>query len=711
MGFVFQEGSHSYGNRMSPQVIPFVRIPYALSWPAMMVMIVITRSWAPAQTLEAPVQDRPREISALEFRGDSSIPGSTLRDIVQSRESPGGFSKFLYRTFGEKLGSKPEYFDEQTFSEDKVRLRRFYEEKGFYDAVVEGSAAADSGDGTVRIMFTVRENRRSLIDSIGYRGLTGVPASLSTKIFNEPAVRRGMPYEQAAAVAEIRRVLDLCVNNGYPSARKDDEHSAAIRRLSTGNFTLIFAFLPGRQYRFGAATVTVDPPREDLTPNLALRQLDFQPGELYSEEKRLSSERNLNRLGLYESARIDHLPLTDSTAPEVLPMDIFARPKPRNELAPELIVSDENNEFNLGLGLGFTNRNFFGDGRLFTARSSVRTQKIFGGLDVRDTTVVGAAELQFQILQPYLFTRTLSGSWTSTISAEKQKPYILSILRNKIGLSNQFAVYTTGFFDWTLERESPEILVKAPVSDSVPRQFNSIFTVTLQRDRTNDIFSPTDGFFNSISLEESGVLPKILPGIRSGLPFTQYYKITLFGRWYRDLTTSRFNILALKLRTGYQDKYGESRLSNVSIPLNRRFFAGGSGSVRGWGARELGAMANDLIQFGGNFILEGSAEMRVNQFRGFGKLGFVRFDNIWMVYFFDFGNIWSDITDFKPRDVGMAAGLGFRYETFFGPFRIDYGFRLYDPKADVGRQTIFKKKLFDETLRSGVFHFGIGHAF
>jgi outer membrane protein insertion porin family len=183
------------------------------------------------------------------------------------------------------------------------------------------------------------------------------------------------------------------------------------------------------------------------------------------------------------------------------------------------------------------------------------------------------------------------------------------------------------------------------------------------------------------------------------------------GRWYQDLTSTGYNILALKLKAGDEDKYGESRSRPVSIPLNRRFFAGGSGSIRGWRARELGAMPDALVPFGGNFEFEGSVEMRVNHFRGFGKLGYLRLDNIWGVYFLDFGNLWSNIADFRARDIAVAAGIGFRYDTYFGPFRLDYGIRVYDPKEAAGKQTIFKRRFFGETLSNGVFHFGIGHAF
>ena len=187
---------------------------------------------------------------------------------------------------------------------------------------------------------------------------------------------------------------------------------------------------------------------------------------------------------------------------------------------------------------------------------------------------------------------------------------------------------------------------------------------------------------------------------------------SLIGRWYEDLTRTKYNILAFKLRTGYQDKYGDSRKdSSIRIPLNRRFFAGGSGSVRGWKSRDLGAMSDAELELGGNFMLEGSAEMRLNYFRGFGKLWFLNLDNVWIVYFLDAGNVWSDLNTFRPIDVAIAAGVGFRYETLFGPFRIDFGFRLYDPKETSGRQWFFQRRIFGDVLAPGILHFGIGHAF
>ena len=47
----------------------------------------------------------------------------------------------------------------------------------------------------------------------------------------------------------------------------------------------------------------------------------------------------------------------------------------------------------------------------------------------------------------------------------------------------------------------------------------------------------------------------------------------------------------------------------------------------------------------------------------------------------------------------------------FGPFRLDFGMRMYDPGEEPGKRTVFDKKFFKETFANGVFHLGIGHAF
>jgi outer membrane protein assembly factor BamA len=224
---------------------------------------------------------------------------------------------------------------------------------------------------------------------------------------------------------------------------------------------------------------------------------------------------------------------------------------------------------------------------------------------------------------------------------------------------------------------------------------------------TNDIFSPSEGFFNSATFEESGLLPLILEKRgKAELPFTQFYRASALGRWYVDLSGTRFSILGIKLKGGFEEKYGESRHDTTTIPPTHRFYAGGGGSVRGWNSRDL--ISSGDPQIGGNLAFEGSVELRTNLLQ---NLRDGLFDKIWVVQFVDFGNVWPQVRDFQFRTIAVAAGLGLRYDTFFGPFRIDWGFRVFNPTQPPGRRWITQRQLLGQTFKEGIFHFGIGHAF
>jgi outer membrane translocation and assembly module TamA len=101
---------------------------------------------------------------------------------------------------------------------------------------------------------------------------------------------------------------------------------------------------------------------------------------------------------------------------------------------------------------------------------------------------------------------------------------------------------------------------------------------------------------------------------------------------------------------------------------------------------------------------EGSLELRVNTFR---QLHNTLLDPIWFVAFVDYGNVWQRFDDLRLDQVAVAFGGGIRYDTFFGPFRLDVGWRLYDP-AEVGNSKWITRRPFFKNL---AFHFGIGHAF
>lgn len=106
------------------------------------------------------------------------------------------------------------------------------------------------------------------------------------------------------------------------------------------------------------------------------------------------------------------------------------------------------------------------------------------------------------------------------------------------------------------------------------------------------------------------------------------------------------------------------------IPANRRFFAGGGGSVRGFGYRTLSpTFLGEPI--GGRSLLEASLEARIKITNTIGIVPFV-----------DAGTAFeSSYPDFD-ESIRVSAGLGLRYYTAIGPIRLDVAMPLRREQGD-----------------------------
>jgi len=665
------------------------------------------------------------QVQRLEIEGNESFSTEEILNLFSTRETPWWGAQIAYSLFGDKIGNPPSYFERVAFDADIERLKNYYRENGFPDVEIIHDLKRNITKQTVTISLTIKENHPLRIDSVLFLGIEDIDTTLRNEILVQSFFKKHARFVNDDVNREVNRILTVFQNNGYPRAEFVKDSSSVSRYLSSNGIVVRLYFLHGKKFTFGSLAFDITQSSHDtISREVFIKQIGITKGELFSNEKRERGERHLNRLGIFEAARIDvQFPRDESPSFEI-PLTVVGKLRPKHDIAPELSFSDENNAFNIGLGGGYTDRNFYGEARNFRSRLIFRFQSLqtwnFQKLAIRDRSVVGSIDLTFSVSQPYVFTQSLTGNTSVNFRVEKQREYIQNIIRSNVGLTNQFATYTQGFLEWSLERSQVEFLSDSLEGTSknilereeTKPQFNSILSGTLQRDKTNDIFSPTKGFFHSMTIEESGVLPLLVQHLQPDLPFTQYYKVTILGRWYVETGKNKFSTLAFKTKIGYQNKYGESYSHRERlIPLNRRFFSGGSGSVRGWRSRELGAMKMDLLSFGGNVLLEGNIEERINVFKGFGKFWFIDASHIWTVFFIDAGTVWREGRDVQFSDIAVATGIGIRYDTFFGPFRFDIGYKAYDPNERLGKQTIFQKKFFRETFTSAVYHFGIGHAF
>ena len=95
--------------------------------------------------------------------------------------------------------------------------------------------------------------------------------------------------------------------------------------------------------------------------------------------------------------------------------------------------------------------------------------------------------------------------------------------------------------------------------------------------------------------------------------------------------------------------------SGKELPFFKRYFGGGSGSVRGFGNKTLGPLYPNGKAKGGEIAILGSANLITPAFF---------FDNnekMRMSAFIDAGNIFEKSSNIKLDDLRMSTGLGFAY--------------------------------------------------
>jgi translocation and assembly module TamA len=184
--------------------------------------------------------------------------------------------------------------------------------------------------------------------------------------------------------------------------------------------------------------------------------------------------------------------------------------------------------------------------------------------------------------------------------------------------------------------------------------FIAALPASLSYDGSNDLLDPTQGFRLAGRFSPEASLQDGAFG---------YSRLQVDGSFYQPVSDK----VVVAARTRLGTIVGASR---DRIAPSRRFYAGGGGSVRGYGFQRLGPrdpVFDDPI--GGRSLTEFALEARI------------RVGNFGIVPFIDAGNISTSPLP-KFEDLRFGAGLGVRYHTRFGPIRVDVGTPLNRRSGD-----------------------------
>ncbi len=652
--------------------------------------------------ITASAQENSRyELQTINFNGNSAISSSQLSDIILSKETPWWFWKFL-NSFT-SLGSEPVYFDSSNIRIDIQALKSYYKANGFFEASVKYNYDVDTTDKEVTLTYTINEGQADTYGKVNLEGLSRVPDLTKKKFLDEVKFDSSDRYIQNIVQQKVQSGVSTLLNNGFMFAQFDS--TVVVTDTIDDKADMTIYFTPGKEYHIDTVMVTTSGDGAPYVKENMLRDIsDIRSGELYNLDKLRQSQQRLFRTGLFNSIVLSGV--EQDTTDSKVPIKLDANIGKLNELSPEIIVNNQQNALNAGLGLSYIRRNFFGNARKLTVSTSFGVQDVFnvdyGSLfrkfSFRDTTLLGYLDARITLEQPYLFSKPIFGTWENYATINKQTRYNNTVYGSKITFDFELPRFTAINFLSTYYNVEQSNEVYRTNHDSLSRKLLSIIGADFGRTTTNEILFPTEGYLISILFEEANSLPYLIGKLgHDEFNGSLFYKVSLNSTFYLSLNQRRMSIFATKFKVGriqiYQGDY-------AGLPLNRTFYAGGSNSVRGWRSNELVPQnattvygINGVNVKGGTFLIEGSFEWRYKFVQTFGT-----------ALFFDYGNTWIGYDKFRYDQLALSPGLGFRYYSSVAPFRLDFAFKLYNPDD---KTWIFNKSFWNNI----VFHFGIGEAF
>ena len=686
-------------------------------------------------------EKREYELESISYIGNSYFSDAELNDVISLRESPSSISQYLNDQIG--LGEEAVYFDSLSLREEEFRLKSYYFNNGFFDARISSTYFLDSTDYESYVVFEIREGDVSNLKKVEVFGLEDIPKYHHFHIREMSKVDTSERYSYTKVSGINLNILNYLRNTGYMFSESD----STIIYIDTVKTTVEakLYFMHGKNYNLSEINVEkAGVGKDDVETELIREIAGLEEGGIYSDRDIRLAQSRLYKTNLFNIAYVQNV--VEDTVGNLVPIKISTEIGSMYEISPEVIMNNEDNRFNLGLGVGFSKKNFLGDARILTLNASIASQNIFEfikNMSVSDTSVIGYADLRLIMEQPFLFGNNIGTRAELYTTLQKRKnEYNTTATGFKISLNFEIPeyVYLTSF-STSLNFENLKVLYQQSYLQNLFRQYinddpdyspeekdslaaviaeqigketstnNTFLAFNLGANKTDDFTFPTKGYKTNLLIGNANTLPYIINKlIEREMKSPLYYKTQIDFSVFPSLYHSNENAFGIKFRVGLIHVYDGLE---SSVPYNQRFTAGGSNSVRGWQSRELvpqlsfgefdytsispadlEAIILDQAAPGGLFLFEGSIETRN---RLIGKIG--------GALFLDYGNAWSNSSAFRFDEIAVSTGFGFRYYTDFIPFRLDFGIKLYDPQSGV---PIGLQRFWIDTLQ---IHFAIGEAF
>lgn len=503
--------------------------------------------------------------------------------------------------------------------------------------------------------------------------------------------------------------------------------------------------------------------------SLLTDQIRFTPGDIFDQSaylRSVNSYQNLgmmiiNRFGLSEESSLPDYSNTE------IPVYFDLQTIPRHSIRTEFFGMRRYG-FGTGIGINYSNNNTFGRAENFTVGLNTNleyvTSSTLNEIAPRDSlgnrvssgsTIFQSYEVRAEYSLPRLIFPFSSLNQNSAIESARTQYSLAYSQSNQLffdinsdvrfnlrydinhtsGLRSLIDVIELDIVDTDPSSQFRQNLINEFGEDSFEfrrieedfrPQFSSILRYTLRNVNTN-LVKRNSGSFGEYSIAFAGNIPHAIDrflvtpsDIEQSLPspfglssnslaYSRFIKLTADYRRYIPISPD--GVFAYRLFGGIAQPYGGSD----NIPLNRRFFAGGSNDIRGYSPFRLGPgkiAPEDVTTAGGEIKLAAFTELRQIVLKDILSAD-------WHVaWHTDAGNIWygpqntfrdeENVNILKEgkfffnsfyKQIPVTTGIGLRFDWDFIVARFDFSFRAHDLESGWFQN------------RQMYFSFGIGHSF
>src|SRR6266478_6438694 len=541
------------------------------------------------------------------------------------------------------------------------KLKEFYEEEGYFEVGISPDVNK-LPDGDVAVSFRIVEGRKMTIEKVVIEGTQGVkPEKIKEILLTQERqyfILRGTVQRQKLE-EDVDRIVAFYNDNGYIQARVESTETQVDRQ--NARVTIRIVVVEGPQFKVGGVDITGNSvlPIEEIRRRVLLKSDD-----IYSRAKLRDSVKAIG----------DVYGTIGRASADINPQIALDVPNRKVNIKDKIVVNIEVTEKPTGLfsiGGGYSSQ----DGALGTLDLS-QNNFLGRGWQVFLRLRGGASTQQGTIgfTEPWLFDRPLAAGFDLYNNRRIFNDYTINSLGGDVRMAHPLGDYARWNLVYKLEQDqltgvnpnaSQELL------DAKGTTITSLIGGSLARDTRDSLLDPTKGNFSTIGADFAGILTNDNRYVRLTATTIQHQLL-----WFGHVLSAR---LGTSYEVGWDDK---------PVPLFERFYLGGPNSVRSFKLRQISPRDESGTRIGGNFQVLSNLEYTIPTFWG-----------VKLALFFDAGNVYGpdshigtkiDLTSLK-----YAVGMGLRWNSPFGPIRVDYGVNP-DPKPGD---------------KFGEFHFAVGTAF